>query len=519
MKLLSNILAVLGFLALCAWLVLLVVYPDPFTLQVAGITTAVLALAWVGLNAKSLLAFFKLRSTRYGVNLAFVTFLVLGILTFLNILAKDYKWRKDFSRGGQASLSQQSRKILAELPQDVKMYYFGTQEEKERVATLFRNYQYETSRVKYEFVDTARRPMVVRSMGVERNGTVVLELESTKRNVKVEGATEEKVTNGLIKLLRQKDLRIYFTVGHGERSTEAQDELGFSFLKDQVEKQGYGFQELNLLATGRVPEDASAVLIGGPQQAFFPKELEILKAWLGQGGRLLVAVDLDPQESGLTKGSRQMAELVKPFGVEVHSQMLVDPLSKSANVEPTILFGFADSRDHPISKDFRQSKVEANFLFRLTTYLSPIEGGTNAVTSLARTSPSAWAESDWASLVRGVVSFDKNADKQGEMSLALAVETTAAGAAKPTRLVVLANSIVATNAMLDKAQNRDLVLNSLAWLASDEQFISIRPQEDPQATQASNPAAAGIVFLVVIILMPLVLVVSGLIVWQRRRKL
>src|SRR5262249_31682643 len=156
------------------------------------------------------------------------------------------------------------------------------------------------------------------------------------------------------------------------------------------------------------------LVVGGPHKSFFPKELEILSSWIKDGGHAVLAVDLDIQESGLAKGSKQLAELVKPYGITVMGQMLVDPTSKMANVEPQVLLGFAGWGAHPITKDFPHSAAAANFLFPLTTYLTHDEKPLDKISPLAGTTGEAWAESDWASLKQGRASFDPATDHKGK---------------------------------------------------------------------------------------------------------
>lgn len=520
----KNILGITAFLgaALAAGVSILAPAQERLIYGVWAFSGAA-AIGWVFFARHQVVSFFTRKSTRYGANFAFVVFLVLGILVFVNVLAKEYSLRKDITRSGLNSLSPQSVKVVKELGQDVKVYYFHSLMERERQEPLFKNYAYHSRRFQYEFVDTARRPTFTQSMEVKRNDTVILQLGDTNKRVKIEGATEEKVTNGLIKLHRTKDQVVYFTVGHGERelSGAGGEPLSYTALKGELEKQGYVVKELNLLGEGKVPGDAGVVIVAGPKSAFFPKELEILSAWMQGGGRALFAVDLDVVATGLTKGSRQVAELLKPYGVDVSDKMLVDPTSRQANVEPQILLGFAGSRDHPITKDFPSSAlgIVANFFFPITTHLTHEKKENVTVSPLARTSQLAWAEHDWNSLKKGVVKLDKSEDIQGVMDLAYAIESGGGGKGALTRLAVFAASTFATNGLLDKAGNRDFFLNTVAWLASDESLISIRPRDDSESQQIqANANVMNFVFLLTVFVLPLVLVAGGVTVWWRRTK-
>lgn len=477
---------------------------------------AFLALLWAALNRSMLWSFLTRKSTRYGANTALVVFLVLGILVFVNILAKEHNWRRDLTRTGANTLSEQTLKILSDLPQDVRAQYFSGINAKEKGDDLLGRYAYRSRRFHYEFVDVARRPTLVKSMGVTREGQVALSLGETGKRVLVDGPTEEQVTNGLVKLLRSGETAVYFSTGHGEHSITAGDQFSFGQFKAELDKQGYTVKELSLLSEGKVPADAAVLVVGGPTRSFYPKELEIFAAWLKQGGRAFVSMELDVNRKGLAAGSSQIAELLRPYGIQVMSQMLVDPTSRAANVEPQILLGFSGSREHPITRDFAQSL--SIFLFPLTTYLAQSPGGPLQLTPLAVTSPNAWAESDWDSVRRGNVSFDRGVDRRGSMDLAYAAEG-AEGGPKAPRLVVFANSYFAANDAIDKRDNRDLVLNAIAWLADEDRFISIRPREDPDALRRLGPGVLNLVLLVTVVLVPLAVGACGVFVWWRRKKL
>lgn len=562
-KLFPLLFGLITIALLSAAIVLYVIYPDPTLMYYAFAASGVLFLAWAFECRASLKAFFTRRSTYYGANVAFIVALILGILVFLNVIAKDHHWRKDLTRNATNSLSPQTVKVVKDLQQKVKAYYFSSLQEKERGEPLFKNYEYESKQLAYEFVDTSRRPTFVQSMGVKKNETAVLVLEGTNKKVTVEGITEEKLTNGLIKLLKTREQTVYFTVGHGERPIQAGDAASYSVAKAELEKQGYTVKELNLFSEGKIPADASEIIVAGPTRAFFPKELEILGAWMKQGGRAIFALDLSPADSGLAKGSQQIADFLKTFGVAVQSRMLVDPTSKAANVEPQVLLGFSGSKDHVVTKDFAYSNLAANFLFPLTTYIDANSTAGYVATALVVTSQNAWAESDWSSLKSGLVSFQPGQDFKGRMALAVAVEgekvvapiapakpdatgssaQAAPGSAvgprqsqgtsastkpdatgssalesRPMRLVVFGTSTFATDTMIDKVGNRDLLLNAASWLADDEQLISIRAREGEELRNFDNNIL-NLVLLITVFMLPALIVAGGVAVWVRRSKL
>jgi ABC-type uncharacterized transport system involved in gliding motility auxiliary subunit len=88
------------------------------------------------------------------------------------------------------------------------------------------------------------------------------------------------------------------------------------------------------------------------------------------------------------------------------------------------------------------------------------------------------------------------------------------------RVLVYGDSDFATNFFLDYLGNRDLLLNSINWLARDEQLIaSRRPVQQPGVNQFFVSARQGAVaFWLGTVVQPAVVLVLGVVVYVRRRK-
>ncbi len=63
--------------------------------------------------------------------------------------------------------------------------------------------------------------------------------------------------------------------------------------------------------------------------------------------------------------------------------------------------------------------------------------------------------------------------------------------------------------------NRDLILNMMNWLSSDEDLISIRPKE--QEDRRLRVTSTAPFFWISFILLPLAVIFSGVSVWWKRR--
>ena len=96
--------------------------------------------------------------------------------------------------------------------------------------------------------------------------------------------------------------------------------------------------------------------------------------------------------------------------------------------------------------------------------------------------------------------------------------TLAAVATKDkSRIVLYGSATLATNQFLNFQGNRDFVLNSVSWLAEEEDQISIRPRETKQSPVFLTSQQGQFVFWVPVVILPALALVGGVVTVGRRR--
>lgn len=83
--------------------------------------------------------------------------------------------------------------------------------------------------------------------------------------------------------------------------------------------------------------------------------------------------------------------------------------------------------------------------------------------------------------------------------------------------MVIGSSSWAANSFIGFNGNRDLALNAINWLASDEDLISIRPKDREDRRITLTKAQMNWLTISSQILLPLLVIVGGVSVWWRRR--
>jgi membrane-bound inhibitor of C-type lysozyme len=170
--------------------------------------------------------------------------------------------------------------------------------------------------------------------------------------------------------------------------------------------------------------------------------------------------------------------------------------------------------------------------YPLARSIGPLKNGANGHTpdTFIRTSPRSWGESDIDGLMKsGEVKFDEGKDLKGPVSIGAAVSAavnapaqTPAGAdksAKPseTRVVAIGDSDFASNAYVSVQGNRDMFMNTIGWLAQQENLISIRPREASDRRLTMTTAETRLIFFLAIFGIPGAILAMGVYTWWRRR--
>jgi ABC-type uncharacterized transport system involved in gliding motility auxiliary subunit len=86
-----------------------------------------------------------------------------------------------------------------------------------------------------------------------------------------------------------------------------------------------------------------------------------------------------------------------------------------------------------------------------------------------------------------------------------------------SRIVAIGDSDFAANASLGVPGNRDFFLNTVSWLAQQENLLAIRPREPEDRRLTLTAAQQQNIMLLSIFVIPGLVFASGIYTWWRRR--
>ena len=162
LKRLVDFLAPLGFIlavAAVAWSRI-----SPFGKALPGelryylLAALALVLAHLVLRFEDVMRLVGRRQLKYGGNTLVLVLAVLGILAGVNYVVARNTKRFDLTKDQRYSLSDQTRKVVSGLQQDVKITYFQRSLEMARGQDRIKEYQALSPRIKAEFVDPIKSP-------------------------------------------------------------------------------------------------------------------------------------------------------------------------------------------------------------------------------------------------------------------------------------------------------------------------------------------------------------------------
>ncbi|PYI51223.1 GldG family protein [Paenibacillus flagellatus] len=456
-----------------------------------------------------------------GTNATVLSIAVIGIFIivtlFLNSL-KGIQW--DLSANKKYSLSEQTTKMLKELDKDVKVTLFtgGSSADDSvmyrDIRDMLNEYEKRSGKIAFEEVDPNREPTKAQQYQIDQAGTIVFELGDKQKKVysyelfgagsaqgSYQFSGEEKFTQAILGLTSDVKHPVYFLTGHGELTSSQT-----STLRSSLEGENYVVKELNLYKEGKIPDDAEAVFILGPQNDLDAKETSLLKEFVNGKGKLFVALGYSKD----IKNMKNVDDMLAAINVK-DSQAVVVETGRTLLGDPfTIVPNY---QYHDITKDLSEQNRVTIFPVALAFTTDTANADWKA-TALLRSTDKAFGETDMAQLTSGKAKQDP-ADPKGPHDVAYAIQNKDN---KP-KAIVLGNAQFLQDQIIVEQGNRDFALNSINWLQEQTDLVTIRPREEAAMQQAFiMPNQAKWIFYGTIVIFPLAILLVGGAIWWRRRK-
>jgi len=452
----------------------------------------------------------KARQTKYAAYATTYILVVLAVVVVANFLARRYNKTYDATANKRYSLSSETKKLVDGLQRDATITYFDQSTRFREAKDLLDQYANLSRKVHVEYVDPDKNPQLAREEGIRNLGTAVVQIGAKKEEAK--NITEEGITGAFIRDLKSTARTVCFVTGSGEHQPDDREREGLSGFKDLLSKDDYASKTIELLEKAEVASDCTTLVIAGPTRNYEQPEVEAIKKYVEDGGRALLMLD-PPLKLGHSEiaDNDALTNLLASWGVTLSKDLILDlnPIGQLAGLGPQVaLVTSYDSQ--PIVSEMKGTATG----FPLSRSLEVKNEGKSTVQKMFSSSDSSLATSK---LNSPDIDPRDPKNKKGPLTLAAAGTYSTGKENSQGRFVVFGSSAWAANSFLNFNGNRDLALNTMNWLSSDEDLISIRPKEQEDRRITMTQAQLSWVRITSQFILPLIVIFAGVSVWWNRR--
>ena len=461
---------------------------------------------------------------RGGMYSAVVTAVVLAILIAVNVAvsalpasATEY----DISASKLYSVTSNTKSVVNALTEDVTIYWIVQADQEDAVIEkLLNRYASLSDHIEVE----KRNPDVYPTFAEEYidegdavyNNSLVVECGERSRyipytDIYITDADmysysystsfdgEGAITSAIDYVTNPDQPSAYTLTGHGE------SELPATFA-DSLEKENITVEELSLLNTDEIPEDADVLIVYAPQSDISEDEAEMLSDYVSGGGKLLVMAG-PVQDAELTN----LYSILEPYGVTPVEGVVVEgDRAHYALTTPAALM------PDMASSTITDALIEEGY-YIIMPVASGLEVGTNStsatVTSLLTTSDAAFSKLAGYDMT----TYEKeDGDIDGPFSLAVSVEYGDGGG------IVWFSSSSYLNDLYNaysSGANNDLTMNAVSSLVGESEAMAIRSKSLNYNYLTISDSTAGLLKVLMIGVLPLAFLAAGIAVVVRRRRL
>jgi len=452
----------------------------------------------------------KARQTKYVAYATTYILIVIAAIVAVNVLSDRFNKSYDATSNKRYSLSDQTAKIVKGLKQNATITYFNQSTRFREGKDLLDEYANLSPKVKVEYVDPDKNPQAAREAGIRSFGTAVVQIGTKKEEAK--SMTEEGITGAFIRDLKSSTRTVCFVSGSGEHQIDDSDRGGLSRFKDQLAKDNYESKTISLLQKADVPTDCTTLVVAGPTRNYEQPEVVAIKKYVENGGRALLMLDA-PLKAGHSQiaDNDALASVLQSWGVTLDKNLILDlnPIGQLVGLGPQVAL-VTSYESQPIVSDMKETATG----FPLSRSLEIKSTDKSSVQKLFDSSSTSLATSNLSS---SAVNVNDPKNQKGPLTIAAAGTYNSGKENSQGRFVVVGSSSWVDNGFINFDGNNDLALNTINWLSSDEDLISIRPKEREDRRITMTRGQLSWVRATSQFLLPGIVIVTGIGVWWKRR--
>ena len=462
--------------------------------------------------------------------------IILAVFVGISVLMKKINPTPiDLTEDKLFTLTSESKEKVKDIDKDINIYFVGYSDD-DSTLDLAKQYTKVNDKIKVEAVTQDSRPDLVQKYGIETssNGIIVecgdnykvlassdLYTYDTSTGESVNVA-EEKLTAAIRTVSVEELPKVYFLSGYSSFTLKS----GMQYLNMYLQNEVNQVETLDILSTGKVPDDCNTLVIASPEKDFDDVATNAITEYINKGGNILWLNAAIAKQLDLQNVNKVLALYgVKPFEIGIIRET---DSSKMVSNSPDLIMPEIHYADATNKLYNSEGVIFINATKINVASDEELESLNTTKTALVKTSEKAYFRTNFEN--------QSNSAQDGEEKGAFLVGAqfdkivTAANEETDTKevkskLIIYGENYFVSDYQLTQStqtpmvayrQNKDLVLNSIAYLSNREEDITVRKSTGAvtyTATEQENRIILGIITFV-----PLFIIAIGIIVWRVRRR-
>lgn len=461
--------------------------------------------------------------------------IIIAIFIGINVLMQKLELTPiDFSQEKLYSLTDESKERVKDIDKDVNIYFIGYTNE-DTTVDLAKQYKKANEKIVAEAIDISNRPDLAHKYSIESGtqGIIVECGEKSKvlsandlvtydtKTYETISIAEEKLTSSILSVTSNKIPKVYFLEGYSEFSLSKNMNYLSMYLENEINQ----VDTLDVLSTGKIPDDCDTLVITTPSKDFDDIATNAITQYINSGKNILWLNSAVTNQKDMPNVNKILAMYgVNPFEVGVIRE--TDTSKMVTNLPDLII---PEIQYSTVTEDLYNS---TGVIFVNATKINidevKMEEEKVAKTDLVLASENSYFRTDFS--IQQDAAIEE--EKKGTFIVGAELEKTikekneeTGESAVTSKLIIYGENYFASDYQLSQnsqygaiqlAYNKDLVLNSIAYLVDRPEDIVARKSTGTvtyTATEQQDTIIRTIIFAV-----PILIILAGIIVWQVRRR-
>ena len=432
------------------------------------------------------------------------------------------------------TLTEESKEKVKNIDKDINIYFVGYSED-DSTLDLAKQYTKANEKIKVESVTATDRPDLVEKYGIETDSEGIIVESGSQYKVLASNdlytydsttyesinVAEEKLTAAIKSVAVEELPKVYFLSGYSSFSLTS----GMQYLDMYLQNEVNDVKTLDILSEGKVPDDCNTLVIASPEKDFDDVATNAITDYINKGGNILWLNAAIAQKQELSNVNKILAMYgVKPFEVGVIRET---DSSKMVSNSPDLIMPEIQYADATNKLYDSEGVIFINATKINVASDEELENLNITKTELIKTSEKAYFRTNFENSANSVQQGEEQASflvgAQLDKKISEANEETGEKEIK-SQLIIYGENLFVSDYQLTQTtqtpmvayrQNKDLVLNSIAYLSDREEDITVRKSTGAvtyTATEQENK-----IILAVITAVPLIIIAVGIFVWIKRK--